>query len=112
MQPTTIKAYYDKLNENRGTIEVPEWGKTFYVGPLTYNQYQKIEAGEKIADSERGFAIIEACAKNEKGEPAFDPREIADLRRYAPSWMITRTANAIMEVQGRFKDQQEDAQGN
>lgn len=108
---TTIRDHYNKLSENQGTVEVPEWGKTIYVGPLTFAQYQRIEAAEKISDSERGFGIIEACAKSQDGGSAFSVEELRDLRLYAPAWLVTVTANKIMAVQNQFKEK-EDAQGN
>ncbi len=108
---TTIKDYYDKLNKARSSMEIPEWNKTIWIGPLTYAQYQKIKTAEDVADSERALAILEVCAKNEKGEPAFGADEMRDVRLYGIPVVVTRVANEIMAKVSEFNPR-EDETGN
>lgn len=93
--PSSIKRYFDELSEERSTIEIPEWGKTVYVGPLTMAQYRLIADAKKVSDSECALTIIRACAKDEKGRPAFDSEEQEDLRLYGTPAVILRVADQI-----------------
>lgn len=112
---TKQSEYFDKLNANSAEIYIPEWDQTIYVGPLTFSQYQKIEAAEKKGNAERGLMIIEACAKNKDGSLPFQPDELRDMRLKTPAWLITRISIQIMDAQKRYREEEEgarDTEGN
>lgn len=91
-----IRQYYDEQNSLRREISVPEWGMTFYVGPLTVGQYERIAKTE--TDSEQNRMIILACAKDESGRPALDAKDQEELARYGTTKIVPRVALAIMEA--------------
>lgn len=109
---TAIKDYYNQLKQRTDSFIIPEWDKEVYVGPLTFSQYQKLEQALAVSESERAFETLQTCCKDKDGNPAFSVEELKDIRLYSPSWIVTRVATEVFETQAKFKEDQEDSEGN
>lgn len=96
-----IRRYYDQKNEARVKIDVPEWGISFYVGPLTVLQFERIAKAE--TDGERNREVILTCAKDEKGAPALNAEDQEDLARYGTTDIVARVSAQIMEACNTFR---------
>lgn len=101
-----IKDLYDRQNRSRKEIRIDEWQKVIYVGPMTYGQYIAIQnAPPEEGGAGKNLALLERCAKNEAGEPAFNAEELHELRLYAAPVLITRVALAIVEAHEAFDEE-------
>lgn len=101
----SIKSYYTKQNEARKRIEVPEWGISFFVGPLTVKQFERISEAE--SDSERNRLVIATCAKDSENAPALSPEDQDELAAYGTVDVVSRVAAEIMEACNALRGDQE-----
>lgn len=80
------------------TVEVPEWGLTLHIAPVTILQLQKINGESDIF--RRCARILQVRAKNEQGLPLFDEQDYEMLcshgiGEYGPD-VVVRVAAEVM----------------
>ena len=97
-----IRQYYQELNQGRSRIEVPEWRMSFFVGPLTVGQFERIDTAK--TDAERNRLIIITCAKDENGFPAFTSDMESELAQYGTTDVVPRVAGEIMQALPRGEE--------
>lgn len=98
-----LKAYRD------GTptipFEVPEWGLSAYVRPISANHHANIAKAEKGHNARMAARMIMACVVDEKGDQVFkdDAPTMAELVAQ-PSPLIARIGQDIIRALGMGDD--------
>lgn len=99
-----IKDFYESQNAIKVRIDIPEWEKVVYVGPMTYGQFVTVERARNSEDgsSAGNLALVTACCKSEVGQPGFNAEEQADLKLYGSPSLIARVAMQVVAAQNEF----------
>lgn len=102
-------------------IDVPEWGGSVYIRPMTEaerarfadlaNRFDKATPGEKIRNIT--FPIILWAVCDDSGTPFFaDVKEVATLAETSPSSAFLRLQEAIFDLSAFTKEAREELEKN
>lgn len=74
-------------------VEVPEWGGSVFVKPLTAAQMEKTQARyEKASDSEKLTLMIINCVCDEKGQNLFSKDDV--------NWLMDKNMKVLLKLVG------------
>lgn len=91
-----ITAHYDANSARE--YEVPEWGATFYLSPITAMQLGNLGAKIQKGDMDAIIDLVIKCVKDENNAPAFTLKDKPVLKRKADFTILSRIVGEIMDV--------------
>ena len=99
-EQTTGHRAIDKVREayssDRKKMHVPEWDLDLYLGPVTVDDMEAVDARDPKTPWDRNLILLVHMAKNENGKPLFQMGDIHVLKNETPFLVLQRIIGEML----------------